>query len=375
MGRRFSLRTKHARRDRGVGRLGPTAASRWPPLTIFLTLVREAVVASSNSLTGALVLRMHPLRELRGRLFAQQRTSLNWPARIVVALTLLGVLALLGDLPRSHQDDVSGVPIAEVQIDWRSADFIPLETSADYEVDLPILPGSNATLHGSIWVRGITLRPGEVDVAIVMPAPTGIVLDSVQTTKVVDHVWRTVPAAEQEPGDYSADRSVSVGLLQLRPDVECVEWALRFGFHTSHPTFSRGDGWARQNVSFDLRPRDDYDAGTAERVDAQRQCGFDQGLLTVGPGTVTLDASPQQEISAAEPAPIRVFGEDPQWSVPASLTEQPTTRFVVENTTVRYWVGLAQQLLFVAVGALLGSISIRRRKEDPTGERHPRAGS
>jgi hypothetical protein len=109
----------------------------------------------------------------------------NPQAWVVIALTIVGLLALLGDIPSQDSNNRPTIhntsrayhqSFIEETLESNDGSFVPLDSILTIGVSLPSLPRKHGTIKGQLTISAIVDHAGTYNLYVTVPAPATISL-------------------------------------------------------------------------------------------------------------------------------------------------------------------------------------------------------
>lgn len=295
---------------------------------------------------------MHTLRDR----LAYLANPAGW---VVIILCLIGVGAIIGDLPHEEKDapsfSLALFRIAPSQ-EYAEGGFLLMSSKLTLEAVLPQSPMGNTTLKGELVIEGASTRAGTVGLEVLLPRNSNIVLQP-GFGQAYERRWEKRQYEIEDRGVYPGEflPDPFIGTLTLKFGGPCEAVYETFNFTVSDPSFSHTRGWGRQDLRLGYQSLPSWTQYPSLRRHARHcqyseESGKDLGQIIFRP------RGPQR-VASFSPASSEPFLEGPTWRIPTD-GQWSVALISVENDLVRFWVSFATQLLLVAVGALLGRVSL-----------------
>jgi hypothetical protein len=309
----------------------------------------------------------------------------NAQAWVVIGLTIVGLSALVGDIP--PQDDkyppeanLSGYlnSLPEIQTDISSEDGSFLRSGAGlrFGISLPRLPRQHATIHGTISVGAQVESAGKHYLHVIVPEPATLKLELATISYpdvrsgTSDISGRIVPRKEAEERHIISSSYQAAEVLEVAFTTwQCGQIITADVNFSTRAAFTIRRGWARQDLDLILNPPTQHPNVARVRSNLIKECKLDQShvpnrwvlqdryqlvLQDSSAGLIEIEPANGQRLTPINPQPtLSLFS--PFYKVNGVTRIQAS----IENVQARFWAEFAIQLLLLSVGALLGGTAFR----------------
>jgi hypothetical protein len=291
----------------------------------------------------------------------------NTQAYVVIACTIIGIIALLGDIPQHEGfegDDIqrfNARPVIEASVISSDeplspvSSLFPVISYLEVEVSLPVLPRQHATIHGRYSFEAIADRAGSYYLVVAIPEPAPFLDD------LGDGPRRLVPTSEAQQRHLLTpfDQPRRVIEIPLESHGCGDEIGAEVAFTTSGANFTRRRGWARQDLHMEL---ESPTLVSSARVRSKLVQCHAEGVRQIGDRSekVLISLGDAQRFTPTTPQPDSYLLGNPTYSL-GPISGSPITLIIatIENDPGRFWADLAIQLLLLSFGALLGGVAFR----------------
>ena len=285
----------------------------------------------------------------------------NLAAVIVLVAVPVALVGVVGDLPDRpftppppsgeltfHEDPHLAIgapkPKQLADVDFLDTPQIKVGTI------LPIKPHGHAVLIGTIKFNGVKRSPGPLDLVVRLPGGS------------------TLAPSE----DYEGERDNEADVRPLESYPGASEWRVSFktrepcedffgvvGFTIKSAVLAYAQGWGRQRIKVSYHKPWAYEhAIEAVDDDVAEQCKHHSAGIEAPAALVLSMSRGHQRVAELAASPDETRGVY-RWVLPRGEADSLTVEATIENARIRYFADLAPELLFLAIGALLGTISLR----------------
>ena len=307
-----------------------------------------------------------PVRlRLRNRLI-----EMNLPAAALILLALIGLVAVIGDMPTKDSERPPIQPTLAFQTETRDTYFVSTGSHVNVNAALPFLPTGQARFSGEVVLNGLSLQPGELTIYIILVRPADVTYEVTRAVGIAEAAkWRILDDSEIPPSRFGLPEGpkLTVGKLKFKSNRPCARISVLFWFSVSNGSFSHNRGWGRQELLFSYQPPLESPTDSSHRQ-AEQECHLGKDYFRTNfdyPGYVALRPGDRQRIEAVSPTPDKEFGTGPFWTLPKD-GEELVAHFTVENALGRFVANFASQLLLFAAGGLVGAAAVQVRRQRPS---------
>jgi hypothetical protein len=294
---------------------------------------------------------------------------MNWPAAALSLLALVGLVAVIGDMPTKDSERLLIQPTLAFQTETRDTDFVSTGSHVFVDAALPFLPTGQTRFNGEVVLNGLSLQPGELTIYIILARPADVTYQMTRAVGIAEAAkWRILRDSEIPPSRFGLpeDPKPAVGELKFTSNRPCARITVLFRFSVSNGSFSHDRGWGRQELLFSYQPLLEFRRNALHRQ-AEQECHLGKDYFRTNldyPGYVALHPGDRQRIEAISPTPDKEFGTGLFWTLPKDGQEL-VAHFTVENALGRFVANFASQLLLFAAGGLVGAAAVHLRRQRP----------
>jgi hypothetical protein len=230
---------------------------------------------------------------------------------------------------------------------------------------LPVWPRGHAPLIGTITFSGIKGSAGPVEVVVRLPEGSTLALSNNYESERGNEATIT-PMGLQ--GNHPHWR------VSFTTPAPCQTFFGVLGFTIKSRELAYAQGWGRQRLTIPYHTSfmgkdvvEVVDDGSSEPCQQELESALQSSQA---PGVLALTTDERyQRVSEATAGSDQTRGIH-AWALPRGEADSLVVEATIENTLVRYVADLAPDLLFLVIGALLGTISFRlgrrsRSREEP----------
>ena len=293
----------------------------------------------------------------------------------LVVLAVVGVILLVGDVPRREKElpDDSLIQTTwgvkthrgrdpRLPRDWgQGLPSLALQVEqAELRADLPALPWGSAKIHGSLFLEAVAVEPADVRLWVMLPPNSQLKPAPLDKARSYRRTWRLLSREELASRGYvhPDEPTPTAAELRLEIDQPCAQVDEGFQIVVSDPRFSHGDGWGRQQIRMGYYPLGRWADDADVRRSALRVCKTNPAEFDLGPGHLAFHPGDRQRVVEFSPGPSEPSPYGLVWNLPTD-GKWAVGQVKVENAPVRFAIEQGIQVLYLVLGALLGGLAVR----------------
>jgi hypothetical protein len=289
------------------------------------------------------------------------------PAVIIVITLLVALGGVLGDLPAEPfkvqpPGELYEPPNLSIYAPnpegLADVDFTQGAPSIRVGTRLPVWPRGHAPLTGTITFNGVKHSAGPVEVVVRLPEGS------------------TLGLSDDYEGERDNGATVTpMGLLgnhqgwgvSFTTTASCETFFGVVGFTIKTAPLAYAQGWGRQRLTIPYYATY-LGEDVVKVVDDGSSEPCEQPQPAQAPGVLALTTNERyQRVSDVAASSDQTRGIH-AWALPRGGADSLVVEATIENTLVRYVADLAPDLLFLFIGALLGTISFRSGRRSRSGQ-------